>query len=123
MKIMEFCWVTLPVKDIETSLAFYRGILGLPIAYRHGGEGVEIAMLGAADQPKIELIQRRSGSDARSHSDITVGISVPDLIEAIRYVKAHQVVILRGPFAPNPHISFAYVQDPDGYEVQLVEAK
>ncbi len=43
--MMEFCWVTLPVKDLEESLAFYQGILGLPIDSRFNGDGIDLAML------------------------------------------------------------------------------
>ncbi|NLK62709.1 MAG: VOC family protein, partial [Fusobacteria bacterium] len=29
--------------------------------------------------------------------------------------------VIKGPFSPNPNIKFLYINDPDGYEVQLVE--
>jgi len=53
---MQFCWVTLPVKNLKTSLAFYNGVLGLPINSKHCANGIEMAMLGEENHPKIELI-------------------------------------------------------------------
>jgi len=56
---MNFCWVTLHVSNFEKSLEFYHEVLGLPVCSRHGGGGMQIAMLGEQDQPKIELLFKR----------------------------------------------------------------
>ena len=118
---MKFCWVTLPVKDLEKSLHFYHEILGLKIHHRQDGPMVSLVMLGDHEQPKIELIQGSNRKDQAFSSDITIGFEVKSLDEALEYMKSHQIKVSRGPIAPNPHIRFAYVIDPDGYEVQLVE--
>ena len=54
--MMELCWVTLPVRDVEASMAFYCGLLGLPVDSRHSGHGMDMVMLGAANQAKVELL-------------------------------------------------------------------
>ena len=118
---MNFCWVTLHVGNFERSLAFYHELLGLPIHSRHGGNGVEIAMLGEEGQAKIELLYSSDQKDRQLHSDISVGIAVESLEKAMDYLSSKQIPILRGPIAPNPHTRFLFIQDPDGYEVQLVE--
>lgn len=120
---MTFCWVTLPVKSLETSLAFYQGILGLPIDRQQHHGDVALAMLGDKNQPKIELIQGSNAPKESLTSAITIGITVDDLDQALRHVTSHGVRVSRGPISPGPHIRFAYVLDPDGYEVQLVESK
>ena len=71
---MKFCWVTLPVKNLEASLAFYNGVLGLPIDSKHTGNGIEMAMLGEENQPKIELIYMPGNQHKTLYSDISVGI-------------------------------------------------
>ncbi|HPJ24317.1 MAG TPA: VOC family protein [Bacillota bacterium] len=119
---MNFCWVTIPVNDLEVSLEFYYGILGLTIDSRMSG-GAILAFLGDKDKPKIELIQRVKKVEGKSSSPITIGIEVESLQEAILMLSQHGIELSRGPFSPNPHIEFAYVFDPDGYEVQLVEHK
>ncbi len=120
---MNFCWVTLPVKDLDSSLDFYHGILGLPVASREKNHGVDLAMLGAVDQPKIELIQGFNGKESVFRSDITVGVMVESLDEAMALMEKHQIKLSRGPISPNPRIRFVFYYDPDGYEVQLVETR
>ena len=76
---MNFCWVTLPVKDLESSLAFYNGVLGIPINRKHSGNGIEMAMLGEENQPKIELISMSDNQHKTLHSDISIGRAVESL--------------------------------------------
>lgn len=120
---MHFCWVTLPVRDLDASISFYNGVLGLPIASRHSAPGVEMVMLGQKDQPKIELICTPDSRGKAMASDISVGIAVPSMDGAEALMKHHQIPILRGPVSPAPGTCFLFVRDPDGYEVQLVEIK
>lgn len=120
---MNFCWVTLHVKNLEDSLAFYHGLLGLPIDSRPGGDSASIAMLGEKDRPRIELLQGQPESGEPFRSDITVGVRVESLEKTMEYLKEKQIPIVRGPISPNPATSFIFIKDPDGYEVQLVEEK
>ncbi len=122
---MNICWVTLHVRDMEKSLRFYHEYLGLEIFSRFGAEtGVEIAMLGAADQPKVELLGGpQTGPAPAVPGGITIGFAVPSLDDATRSLAQKGVAVLRGPFSPNPHLRFSFVQDPDGYEVQLAETR
>lgn len=120
---MNFCWVTLLVKNFEDSLSFYHGTLGLPVSSKHSGNGVEMAMLGEESQPKIELLQSANGRDEAFHSDISVGIAVESLESTMEYLESKQIPVIRGPISPNPNTRFIFIKDPDGYEVQLVEMK
>ncbi len=120
---MNFCWVTLAVKDFKKSLDFYHGVLGLPIASKIEGNGMEMVMLGQENQPKIEIIYFEGNETKEFSSDISVGITVETLESAIDHLKKYNISVLRGPISPNPSIRFIYVEDPDGYEVQLVEMK
>ncbi|MBN2540586.1 MAG: VOC family protein [Bacilli bacterium] len=119
---MKFCWVTIPVNDLEESLDFYHVLLGLPIVSRMD-KGAILAFLGELGEPKIELLQREKSTNTKSTSPITVGIEVDSLTDALEHLNKNGVALLRGPFSPNPHIIFAFVEDPDGYLVQLVEHK
>lgn len=119
---MEFCWITIKVSDIEASLKFYHELLELPIATRFGNNGVEIAMLGHLDQPKIELLYNPHDAEASSGNRISVGIQVPSLEQALELVKEKNIPVLAGPFEPTPDTKFFFVADPDGVAVQLVES-
>lgn len=120
---MNFCWVTLPVKDLDASLAFYNDVLGLPIHSKHSGNGIKMAMLGEENQSKIELISMPENQNKTLHSDISIGIAVESMDSAIQLLKTKGIPIARGPVSPGPNIHFLFVLDPDGYEVQLVETR
>lgn len=120
---MYFCWVTLPVRDLQKSLNFYHQILGLPIASKYETEAIEMVMLGEEDKPKIELIRTFGKEPVHTSSDITVGIAVESMASAYKLLKENNISVLRGPIAPNPNLQFIFINDPDGYEVQLVEMK
>ncbi|ULO09869.1 VOC family protein [Paenibacillus sp. 19GGS1-52] len=113
-------WITLRVRDLEKSLHFYHSILGLPIERRFESRGKQIVMLGAAGQPKIELIQ---GNDPtlKPECGVSVGFEVESLEEAIAHLTSQGIPLARGPIMPNPQMRFFYVLDPDGFEVQLAE--
>lgn len=118
---MSFCWVTLQVKNLEDSLSFYHDTLGLPVNSRHSGNGIEMVMLGEEKQPLIELLCNKHAVKESFQSDISVGIKVKNLEDTIEYLKSKQISVLRGPIEPAPGTRFLFIQDPDGYEVQLVE--
>lgn len=120
---MNFCWITLPVKSLEASLAFYHGLLELPINSKHSGPGMEMVMLGEENHPKIELIYTSANQNRSLHSDISIGIAVESMDSAMEHLKNNQIPIIRGPVSPMPNTCFLFIQDPDGYEVQLVEMK
>jgi lactoylglutathione lyase len=113
-------WITLRVRDLEVSLDFYHRILGLPIDRRFESSGKLIAMLGTKEQPKVELIQANAPA-LKPESGVSVGFEVESLDAAMEYLKNQGIPIARGPIAPNPHLRFFYILDPDGFEVQLAQ--
>lgn len=119
---MEFSWITLNVKDFEKSLKFYHELMGLEISMRHSGGGMEMAMLGEKDKPKIEIITHGDGKTI-SCRGISIGLRVESLEKAMEYVKKENIPIVRGPESPGPGISFFFIEDPDGVEVQILEQK
>lgn len=120
---MEFCWVTLHVEDFDKSLAFYTGLLGLPVSSKIERPGMAMAMLGPDDMPKVEIIHHEGESHAVKGGGISVGFRVDSLDDTMEYLKDHDIPILRGPISPGPNARFLYIIDPDGFEVQLVETR
>lgn len=120
---MNFCWVTLKVSSMENSLKFYHELLGLPINNRHSGNGNDIAMLGEESQSKIELVANHNTANINPSTSISVGILVDSLEETLEFLNSKQIKTIRGPIIINSHTQFAFIHDPDGYEVQLVESK
>ena len=118
---MKFCWCTIMVKDLEESLKFYQEIVGLEMTNRFkAGPGVEIAFLGDGET-KIELIANDSVKDAQIGQAISLGFNVESLDDMMAYVKEKGIAIHSGPFQPNPHTKFFFVEDPNGLKIQFAE--
>ena len=114
---MRFTLTTLIVKDLDRSLAFYRDVLGMPLITRFAAGAGEIAMLGEQEHAHLELVASGQPVPENPGQGISVGFYVDDAQELIRKIGAPA----QGPITPNPHLRFFFMQDPDGYRVQLLE--
>lgn len=120
---MKFCWTTIMVKNMEESLKFYQGIIGLNIDRRFkAGPGMEITFLGEGET-KLELIHDSNLEQVNLGKDISVGFQVNSVDEMMTFVKEKGLEIHSGPFEPNPNIKYFYILDPNGLKIQLLEAK
>jgi lactoylglutathione lyase len=118
---MKFCWCTIMVNNMETSLKFYQNITGLVVNRRFtAGPGMEIAFLGDGET-KVELICNEKNEGVCIGHDISLGFEVNSLEEMMELVKEKGINIHSGPFQPNPHLKFFYLLDPNGLKVQFVE--
>ncbi|WP_028589863.1 VOC family protein [Paenibacillus massiliensis] len=113
-------WITLRVRNLEASIDFYHGKLGLQIQRRFESRGRQIAMLGMENETSLELIE---GSEVilKPEAGVSIGYEVGSLEEAMERLTTWGIPIIRGPVQPNPHLHFIYIADPDGFEVQLAE--
>ncbi|MBU5426406.1 VOC family protein [Tissierella pigra] len=116
---MKLNWVTIYVSNLEKSLYFYTKILGLNVSVKFGDENHQIVMLGEADETKIELIFESNTKIENPGKGVSIGLetdNLENLIEELNNI-GYKVT---GPISPNPHIRFFFVQDPDGYTIQLI---
>lgn len=118
---MNFCWCTINVKDMDESIKFYTGIVGLPIDRRYSAaEGIELAFLGDS-QTKVELICNKHIREAGGKEGISLGFEVDSIENMMEFITSKSLKIDSGPFQPNPHIRFFFIKDPDGLKIQFVE--
>ena len=117
---MTINWTTIHVADIEKSLAFYNGLLGLPVAGRMGVPGHEIVMLGPDEGTKLELISTGEPAPEHPGQGVSMGFTPDNMGELLDKLAAAGVAI-PAPMSPNPTLRFYFIQDPDGYTIQLVE--
>ncbi|PIU19207.1 MAG: glyoxalase [Elusimicrobia bacterium CG08_land_8_20_14_0_20_59_10] len=118
---MKFCWCTIGVKDMESSVKFYSEIAGLPVNRRFpAGPGMEICFLGDGET-KVELICGAGHKAAANAEGLSLGFEVKSLEEKLGFIKEKGLAVAAGPFQPNPQIKFFFVKDPDGVSVQFVE--
>ena len=118
---MEFCWVTINVKDMEKSLDFYQEIIGLNMNRRmKPNPDMEIIFLGSGET-QIELIYNKKVDDITMGKDICLGFVVDSIERMSEVLKKKNIPIHSGPFQPNPSIKFLYILDPNGVKIQFVE--
>jgi lactoylglutathione lyase len=126
---MDFGWVTLSVSDLDRSLSFYQDVLGLKLQRRFNpNSDMEIAFVGNVAQTQVELIYDKNiagkaAQNSATGTGITLGFLAPSLDEALALIKEKNIPVLRGPLSPSPDITFFFVQDPDGYEIQIAQQK
>jgi lactoylglutathione lyase len=119
---MDFCWITLNVRNMEESLKFYHEIIGLKISEKFNvGEEMEIAMLGEDNGTKVELIYNKNQNVLARSEGLSIGFEVKSLDEIMELLKNKNIPIKRGPISPLPSSSFFFIDDPNGIEVQIFQ--
>jgi len=122
VKVTELGHVSLFVRDLETSMRFYRDLLGLTETGR--GKGGRIAFLSAGlhhHDVSLEVARTDGGTPVKGapglyHIAFRVGRSREDLDVARREVERHGVV----PFGEAEGATPCFcVKDPDGHEIEL----
>lgn len=118
---MKFCWSTLYVKDLDESVRFYQDKIGLSLIRRFKeGKQIEIAFMGDGET-QFELIHDTSRSGGNVGGDISWGFAVNSLDKTFDEMKANGVKILCDPVQPAPHVRFFFIEDPNGFKIQIVQ--
>ncbi|MFO7978825.1 MAG: VOC family protein [Bacteroidales bacterium] len=118
---MKFCWTTIQVCDMKESLAFYQGILELEVNRKtQPAPGVELVFLGHGDT-QIELICDQTSGRPTFSESLSLGFEVPSLDQFIGRLQEKGIALESGPVQPAPFIRFAFIRDPNGLKIQLVE--
>lgn len=119
----------LRVKQLEDSLAFYVGHLGMRLLRRKDFvEGqFTLAFVGYGEEADSAVIELTHNWGADGYSLGTafghLAIGVPDIYEAVRLLQHAGVRVARapGPLKGDPSELIAFVEDPDGYKVELIQ--
>ena len=117
---MKFKWTTIQVTNLDSSLKFYKDLLGMKIARVIEGGNHQIVMLGEDDDAKIELIPISTASKENLGNGVSIGIAFKQLDDLVEKIKSKNIPIV-GPITPMPDIRFFFVNDPDGYTIQLLD--
>ena len=79
----------------------------------------QIVMLGNPQETMIELICE-PGAVINTGDSVSIGLEIDDM-EALLLKLRENGYVISPPMSPNPTMVFYFVNDPDGYTVQLVE--
>lgn len=119
----------LPVADLSRSITFYTRLLGMKLKERHASEArkVEVGLVGYGDEasaPFLELIQDLSerAPTQVTPANIHIGIDTSDLRKLCAILDKEGVTFIRALKQRSDGMGLsAWVRDPDGHELELVE--
>lgn len=120
--------VMLRVRNLDQSIAFYTDILGMKVLrqkdYPNGR--FTLTFLGYEDESKETVIELTHNWDTDDYELGTayghIAIGVPDVYAACEKIKqlGGSVVREAGPMKHSSTI-LAFIEDPDGYKIELLE--
>jgi lactoylglutathione lyase len=117
------------VLDLEKSLDFYSRLLGMKVLRRKDYESgrFTLAFVGYGDEAEDTVIELTHNWDQKEPYAIGtafghLAIGVPDIYGTCRRLEAEGVKIPRPP-GPMKHGGsvIAFIEDPDGYKIELIE--
>lgn len=127
---MRFLHTMLRVSDLQRSIDFYTDVLGMKLLrQKEYPEGkFTLAFLGYGDEKNHTALELTYNWDT-DHYDIGNGfghlaIEVDDVYQAAEAIRAAGGKIIREPGPMNAGTTLlAFVADPDGYEIELLQPK
>lgn len=119
----------LRVRDLDASLAFYIDTLGMRLLRRQDFPGgrFTLAFVGYADEDSGTVLELTYNWGQDTYDLGTayghVAIGVTDIYMAVDALAVAGVRVVRpaGPLAGDPREVIAFIEDPDGYRIELIE--
>ena len=119
------------VRDLEKSIDFYTRLLGMKLLRRkdYPSGRFTLAFVGYGDEDKTAVIELTHNWDQASPYELGTGfghvaVGVPDVYKCCERLGAEGVKIPR-PAGPMKHGGsvIAFVEDPDGYKIEICERR
>ena len=125
---MRMLHTMLRVGDLAKSITFYTEVLGMRLLRQHDyPEGrFTLAFLGYGDEASHTVLELTHNWDTSSYELGTgyghIALAVPDAAAACAEIRARggRVVREAGPMKHGSTV-IAFVEDPDGYKIELIE--
>ena len=121
----------LRVRDLDASIRFYTGGLGMTLLRRADfPDGrFTLAFVGYGPEESHTVLELTHNWDQEEAYELGAGyghvaLGVPDIYETCATLKAGGVNVVREP-GPMKHGTtvIAFVEDPDGYKIELIERR
>lgn len=112
------------LNDLERTVKFYRDILGLQEVKRHKSpRGSELVFMKAPESEElIELCHFPGSESVRVQADLThLAFEVDSLAEFEKHLAQHGLKYSDGPTTTSTGTVFAFIDAPEGYEIELIE--
>ena len=127
---MRILHTMLRVGNLDRSLAFYTEVLGMKLLRRsdYPDGRFTLAFVGYQDESEAAALELTHNWDTPSY-DLGdayghIALEVPDAYKACEDIKARGGKVVReaGPMKHGTTV-IAFVEDPDGYKIELIQAK
>jgi lactoylglutathione lyase len=112
------------VNDLERTVKFYREVLGLAEVRRHkSSRGSELVFMKAPQSEEtIELCHYPASGSVQVQADLThLAFEVDSLEEFGKHIAALGVSYSDGPHLRPDGSGIAFVDAPEGYEIELIQ--
>lgn len=130
-KKFRFVHTMIRVRDLEKSLAFYTGLLGMQLVRRMDfPEGkFTLAFVGYGPESEQAVVELTYNWDRAE--DYTLGdgfghlaLGMDDIYSVCEELKAAGAKVVREP-GPMKHgtTHIAFIEDPDGYKIELIQGR
>jgi lactoylglutathione lyase len=126
MKVGKLLHTRYRVNDLERTVKFYRDILGLEEVKRHKSpRGSELVFLKApGSEELIEITHYPAAGPAQVQPDLThLAFEVSSLAEFEKHLARHGLKYSDGPTTTSTGSTFAFIDAPEGYEIELIQSK
>ena len=124
MKAKKLLHTRYRVNDIEKTIRFYTEVLGLEEIRRNKSpRGSELVFLKAPESEElIEICYFPSSGPVQVQADLTHLAFEVDNLEAFgRHLAAHGLKYSDGPTMKDNGGGFAFIDAPEGYEIELIQ--
>jgi lactoylglutathione lyase len=112
------------VNDLERTVKFYRDVLGLNEVRRHKSpRGSELVFLQAhGSEEQIEITFFSGSGPVQVQPDLThLAFEVENLDDFARHLAKFDIRFSDGPTTSSTGTKFAFIDAPEGYEIELIE--
>ena len=119
----------LRVADLERSLVFYTTVLGMKLLRRrdYSDGRFTLAFVGYDHEAEATVLELTHNWDQVAYDKGTayghIAISVPDIDTACNKLQSEGILIVLAPGPMKHDVSeiIAFIEDPDGYRIELIE--
>ena len=112
------------VSDMDKSVYFYRDILGMKVVeQKTSPRGSKLVFLKFPDMDcELELCSFTDSGNVHVPEDLVhLAFEVDDLERCIERLKVAGVLITEGPIESSNGTRFIFTEDPDKYEIELIQ--
>jgi lactoylglutathione lyase len=124
MRVTKLLHTRMRVSDMDQTVQFYTGVLGLEVMERKTSpRGSHLAFLKVPNSEElIELASYPPSGPVTVQKDLVhLAFQVENLDDTMRDLSAKGIKITDGPTQSSSGSRFIFIDAPDGYEIELIE--